>query len=58
MILILLSLSAFFLKNAKNFKKMISEELMSITWHPSRWWNFCVSEAEKKETDPIFIDEL
>ena len=58
MILILLSLSDFFLKNAKNFKKMISEELISITWHPTRWWNFCVSEDEKKEIDPIFIDKL
>ena len=38
--------------------KMKSEELMLIAWHPKRWWNFCMSEDETKEIDPIFIDEL
>ena len=57
MILILLFLTDFWLellalKNVKHFKKMISEELIPIVWHPKRWWNFCVSEDEKKE--PIF----
>ena len=42
----------------KELKKKISEELMPIAWHPNRWWNFCVSEDEKKEIDPIFIEEL
>ena len=27
---------------------MVSEELMPIAWHPNRWWNFSVSEDEKK----------
>ena len=31
---------------------------MPIVWHPSRWWDFCVSEDEKKEIDPMFIEEL
>ena len=31
---------------------------MPIAWHPKRWWNFCMSEDEKKEMDPIFIEEL
>ena len=31
---------------------------MSVAWHPNRWWNFCVSEDEKKEIDPNFIEEL
>ena len=31
---------------------------MPIAWHPSRWWDCCVSEDEKKETDPKFIKEL
>ena len=31
---------------------------MPIAWHPSRWWDCCVSEDEKKETDPMFIKEL
>ena len=22
---------------------------MPITWHAKRWWNFCVSEGEKKD---------
>ena len=38
--------------------KMISEELMPAVWHPKRWWNFCTSEDETKEIDPIFIEEL
>ena len=38
----------------KELKKRKSEELMSIAWHPRRWWNFCVSEDEKKETILIF----
>ena len=27
------------LKNAKHLKN-ITEELMSVVWHPNRWWNF------------------
>ena len=30
---------------------------MPIVWHPKRWWNFPMSEDEKKEIDPIFIEE-
>ena len=55
-ILILLFLSDFWLgilnlKNAKLSKKdeEVSEELMPRAWHPKRWWNFCMSEGEKKE---------
>ena len=29
-------------------KAKIKEELMPITWHPSRWWVWCVPEDEKK----------
>ena len=39
-------------------KKMTSEELMSIAWHPNRWCNLCVSKDEKKEIDSIFIEDL
>ena len=42
----------------KELEKGIDEELMPIAWHPKRWWNFCVSVDEKKEIDPIFIEEL
>ena len=37
---------------------MTSEELMSIAWHPNRWYNLCVSKNEKKEIDSIFIEDL
>ena len=28
---------------------------MSIAWHPKRWWDFCMSEVEKKEIEPLFL---
>ena len=43
------------LKNAKHLKKL-DEELMLIAWHPRRWWNFCMLEDEKKETEWIFTE--
>ena len=61
MILILLFLSNFWLgitEKRKVLKMNISEELMLIAWHPKRWWNFCVSEDEKKEIEPIFTEGL
>ena len=42
----------------KALNKESNEELMSIVWHPKRWWNFCVSEDEEKEIEPIFTEEL
>ena len=27
---------------------------MLVAWHLRRWWNFCMSEDEKKEIEPIF----
>ena len=33
---------------------MISEELVPIAWHPKRWWDFCMTEDQKKEIEPIF----
>ena len=29
---------------------------MSIAWQPKKWWNFCMSEDEKQEIEPIFTD--
>ena len=29
---------------------------MPVVWHPKRWWNFCMSEDEKKEIEPIFTE--
>ena len=31
---------------------------MPVVWHPNRWWNFCVSEDEKKEIEQNFIEKL
>ena len=45
-------------KKGKAFKKELSEKLMPVALHPSRWWDWCVSEDEKKEIDPTFIEEL
>ena len=61
-ILILFFLSNFWLgiSNLKSKKhlKELNEELMPIAWHPNRWWDFCLSEDEKKEIDTAFIEEL
>ena len=38
----------------KALLKKISEELMPVACLPKRWWNFCVSEDEKKEIELIF----
>ena len=47
------------LKKRKAFKKELNEELMPVGWHPEKWWDWCMSENEKKkETDPMFIEEL
>ena len=39
----------------KVLKKKISEELMPIARHPRRWWNFCMSDDEKTEIEPILL---
>ena len=31
---------------------------MPVAWYPKRWWNFCVSEDEKKEIEPTFTEGL
>ena len=40
----------------KALKKELSEELIPLVWHPNRWCDLCVSENEKKEIDPMFIE--
>ena len=35
-------------------KVSIKEELMPIAWHPSRWWDWCVPEDKKKETEKLW----
>ena len=29
---------------------------MPIAWHPSRYWHWCMSEKEKKETEIVGIN--
>ena len=44
----------------KACKKDISKELMPVAWHPTRWWDCCMSKDEKKkkeEIEPFLIDE-
>ena len=35
-------------------KAMIKEELLPIVWYRSRWWDWCISEDEKKETEKLW----
>ena len=42
----------------KALKKELNEGLMPVAWHQIRWWDWCMSENEKKEIDPMFIEEL
>ena len=41
-------------EKCKAQKAQIKDELMSIAWHPSRFWDWCVPEDEKKETDKLW----
>ena len=36
-------------------KAKIKDELMPIACPPSRWWDWCVPEDEKRETEKIFL---
>ena len=45
------------LKNEKDLKKL-NEELMAVAWHPNRQYEWCMSEDDKNEIDPIFIKEI
>ena len=40
----------------KALRKELNEELMLVAWH--RWWDWCMSQDEKKEIDPMCIEEL
>ena len=31
---------------------------MPVAWQPNRWWDWCLSEDEKREIGPMFIEEL
>ena len=35
-------------------KASIKEELLPIAWHPSRYWDWCMSEDEKRDTEALW----
>ena len=35
-------------------KAKIKKQLMRIAQHPSTWWDWCVPEDEKKETEKLW----
>ena len=35
-------------------KAKIKEDLVPIAWHPSRWWDWCIPENEKKEIKKLW----
>ena len=41
-------------KKRKAQKASIKKELMPITWHPSRWWDWYMAGDEKKETEKLW----
>ena len=41
-------------KKRKAQKAKIKEELLPIAWHPLRWWDWCVPEDEKRETEKLW----
>ena len=41
-------------RKRKAQKAKIKEELVPTAWHPSRWWNWCVPEDEKKKTEKLW----
>ena len=42
-------------KKRKAQKASIKEELIPVAWHPSRWWDWCVPEDKKRETEKFFL---
>ena len=45
-IIMMINLIQWLSKTAQKAK--IKEEFLPIAWHPSRWWDWCVSEDEKR----------
>ena len=41
-------------KARKAKKASIKEGLLPIAWHPSRHWNWCVPEDERKEKEKMW----
>ena len=41
-------------RKPKAQKAQIKEELLSIAWHPSRYWAWCMSEDEKSDAEKLW----
>ena len=41
-------------KKLRAQKAKIKEELLLIAWHPSRWWELCMSEDEKSDAEKLW----
>ena len=41
-------------RKRKAQKALIKKESMPITWHPSRCWDWCMSEDEKNKTEKLW----
>ena len=39
----------------KKYQMGIKEELLPIAWHPSRYWDWCMAEDEKKILENFFV---
>ena len=46
------------LKNVRYLKKELNEELIPVAWHPNKLRDWCVSDYDKKEIDPMFIEKF
>ena len=42
-------------KKRRILKASIKEGLLPVAWHPSRYWDWCVSEDEKRGTDKLWV---
>ena len=45
-------------KKCKAFKKYINKELMPVACHLTRWWDWCLSEDEKKGIESVFTAKV
>ena len=43
-----------FIKNEKAQKASIKKDLTPIAWHASRWWDWCMSEDETRDTEAFW----
>ena len=49
-----LSKDLFQFHHKRNYFKTLHEEVIQIAWHPDRWWDWCLTEDEKKEIQKLW----